>query len=164
VAVPAASNSKSVSKPNYFSPSRDLADTIRKYSCVPGRDADRSGTLLRTLRGILALTALALAASACLPLGESESVWGLGGASDDTFTLAVENRNYNSARLFAHWNGQRQRIGSVGGNQTETFTLDWRTRDFRVEVDFLAGGGFISDPISVNRGDNLIFRIPARAR
>ncbi len=135
-----------------------------KYSRSPGCDLHRSPVAFRTLLGVLVLAALALATSACLPLGERDEVWGVGGANSDTFTLQVENRNYNSARLFAHWDGERRRMGTVGGNQTETFTLDWRTRDFRVEVDFLAGGGFISSPITVNRGDNLVFRIPPQAR
>jgi len=82
----------------------------------------------------------------------------------DSFSIEVRNDNFNQARIFALWNGDRRRLGSVGGNQTEIFTLDWRTQDLRLEVDFLAAGGFVSDRISVNPGDQLYFRIPAGAR
>jgi hypothetical protein len=115
--------------------------------------------------GILLLTAFALGASGCgLLRGEREPAWGIGGERSDRFTIEVENQNFNQARIYARWNGDRRRIGSVGGNQTETFTLRWSSRQLRLEVDFVAGGGFVSDPITVNQGDNLIFRIPARAR
>lgn len=97
-------------------------------------------------------------------LGQENSVWTVDDTRDDTFSIEVRNDNFNQARIFAIWNGDRRRLGSVGGNQSETFTLDWRTQDLRLEVDFLAGGGFVSDRIAVNPGDRLFFRIPAGAR
>jgi hypothetical protein len=108
---------------------------------------------------------LILVAAGCGTLaGERDSTWTVADTRDESFSIEVRNDNFNQARIFARWNGDRRRLGEVGGNQSRTFNLDWRTQDLRLEVDFLAGGGFVSDRISVNPGDRLYFRIPASAR
>lgn len=77
--------------------------------------------------------------------------------------LEVENQNFLDARIHANWNGVRQRLGLVNGNTTQTFRLRGRDGILRVEVDFVAGGGFISDPLSVWRGDTVRLVIPPGA-
>lgn len=113
---------------------------------------------------LLSCAAVALAASSCQSLGrESGSGFGISERGSNQFVLQVENQNFADARLYARWNGDRRRIGRVGGNRTEYFTLDWDGRQLQVEVDFLAGGTILSPSILVNRGDTILFQIPPGA-
>jgi hypothetical protein len=113
---------------------------------------------------LISCAVVVLAASSCHSFGrESRSGWGIDERGADQFVLQVENQNFADARLYAHWNGDRRRIGVVGGNRTEHFTLNWDGRQLRVEVDFLAGGSIISPSIMVSRGDTVVFQIPAGA-
>lgn len=109
--------------------------------------------------------AVVLAASSCQALGrEPRRGFGIEDRALDEFVLHVDNHNFADARLYTRWNGDRRRIGTVRGNEQRNFTLDWDSRQLRIEVDFLAGGGFVSPSVLVNRGDTVVFRIPARAR
>jgi hypothetical protein len=107
---------------------------------------------------------LVVAATSCGPFArEPRSGWDIAQRGAEQFVLQVENRNFADARLYARWNGDRRRIGTVGGNQTEYFTLDWDSRQLRLEVDFLAGASIVSPSILVSRGDTVVFQIPPRA-
>jgi hypothetical protein len=118
-----------------------------------------------SLAVLLLLAGSILAASSCRALGtQPPSGFGPGQRQANQFVLQVENQNFADARLYARWNGDRRRIGVVRGNQTEYFTLDWDSRQLRVEVDFLAGGSIVSPGILVSRGDTVVFQIPPRAR
>ena len=125
----------------------------------PSRALSRVGLML--MAGLLFLAAGGCAA---LSSNGNGSAWDTADVREDEFTLEIRNQSFNEARIYIHWNGDRRRLGSVGGNQSRTFTLDWRARTLRIEVDFLAAGGFISDGVTVNPGDNLEFRIPSHAR
>lgn len=108
---------------------------------------------------------LLLLVSACGGLaGAGTGAWDVERSGEDDFALFVDNQSFNEARIYARWNGDRRRLGSVGGNQSRTFTLSWRSGNLRVEVDFLAAGGFVSEPVTVNPGDSIQFRIPSHAR
>jgi len=112
---------------------------------------------------VLLLAGSILAASSCRALGtQPSSGFGPGDRQSNQFVLQVENQNFADARLYARWNGDRRRIGVVTGNRTEYFTLDWDSRQLRVEVDFLAGGSLVSPGILVSRGDTVVFQIPPR--
>ena len=114
--------------------------------------------------GLVGLMFLLLAAG-CGGLGGAGSgAWDVERSGEDGFALVVDNQSFNEARLYARWNGDRRRLGSVGGNQSRTFTMAWRPGNLRVEVDFLAAGGFVSEPVTVNPGDTIQFRIPPHAR
>lgn len=132
--------------------------TLRRAS-APSRTARRLPTLLSVVVLVLAIL------PACLPLGrDSGSGWDLDDRGEERFTLRVENHNFLDARIYARWNGDRRRLGTVNGNQNRDFRLGWDGRPLRVEVDFVAGGGFVSQGITVNPGDVIHFRIPASAR
>ncbi len=121
----------------------------------------------RPLLALLVLcgAAVVLAASSCVPFGrEPGTGFRMDERGRDEFVLHVDNHNFADARLYARWNGDRRRIGIVRGNQEQHFTLGWDSRQLRIEVDFLAGGGFVSPSVLVNRGDTVVFQIPARAR
>lgn len=105
---------------------------------------------------------LALLVVGCGALTGRQPSWGVGDESDERITVLVENQNFSDARIFARWNGERRRLGMVTGNTTETFTMPGRSGNLRLEVDFVAGGSFVTQPLSVGPGERVRFQIPAR--
>jgi hypothetical protein len=118
----------------------------------PSRGKSAPLRLLLFLAGVLVV-------SAC---GAKEAAWGIRSEDTGRILLEVYNDNFLDARVFARWNGERQRLGLVTGNSSDRFELRGRTGTLRIEVDFVAGGSFLSEPIQVGPGDNLTFRIPVR--
>ncbi|TVR61935.1 MAG: hypothetical protein EA422_12000 [Gemmatimonadales bacterium] len=140
-------------------------DEVSQRSRVTGRS--RFSGARPSARGttLLGIFLLLLSMSACASLtGAGAGAWDAERSGEDDFTLVVDNQSFNEARIYARWNGDRRRLGSVGGNRSQTFTLPWRAGNLRVEVDFLAAGGFVSEPVTVSPGDTIEFRIPPHAR
>jgi hypothetical protein len=116
------------------------------------------------------------AAAACFALlivlgpsgcaARSGETWAAGDAErSETVRLTLTNQTFSDARIYARWNGERRRLGIVTGNRSETFTLDWRPgATLRIEVDFVAGGSFVSEGITGWPGDSWEFIIPSRVR
>jgi hypothetical protein len=86
----------------------------------------------------LVLMAMALATVGCASTGRP--VEDEGGAAQDV-EVTVENQNFQDAVVYAIWGaGPRDRLGTVTGNTTETFTTEVRAGgDMRIEVDLIAG-------------------------
>lgn len=122
------------------------------------------------LRGLFRLgfaIVLVLATAGCASVsGEgTRSGWDVGGDRRETVRLTVTNQNFSDARVYALWNGERRRLGLVTGNSSQTFTMDWRPgATLRIEVDFVAGGSFVSEGISSWPGETWEFIIPPRVR
>lgn len=116
------------------------------------------------LTGLLLVLAGTLALTGCAQLFDrtDSDVWDVASSGGTDITLAIQNDNYYDARVFARWNGERQRLGLVTGLSSEVFTMPGRTGTLRLEVDFVATRNFISRPVSVGPGDHLTFRIPSR--
>jgi hypothetical protein len=75
------------------------------------------------------------------------------GLPEPTF-LEVENQNFRDARIYVIWEGVRTRVGMVVGNTTETFRFEKQQGQLlRVEVDFVAGGGFVTEEMQVWPGE-----------
>lgn len=92
--------------------------------------------------------------SGCASSGPNPFQEGAGG--DRTIQVTIDNQNFNDATIRAHWRGgSEMRVGTVNGNSSETFTLRHRSDVVRFEVDFLAGGGYMGNSISVSPGDHL---------
>ncbi len=71
-------------------------------------------------------------------------------------TLAVENRNFSDATLYAlSEGGHRLRLGTVPGNGADTFRFRWQYGDIRIEIKLLAGGKQVTQSMLVDRGDEL---------
>lgn len=126
----------------------------------------RPPTLIRFLgAGALGL-ALAAGAVGCASLsgGESRTGWDVGSSEEQVVELQVTNQNFKDARIYAIWGGERRRLGMVSGNSSQTFRVQWRPgATLRIEVDFLAGGGFLSEGVSTWPGEAFEFIIPANA-
>lgn len=119
---------------------------------------------IRFGRGVA--VALALAVAACGA--------GTGGASDELVVddvemaatkgarrdliIEVDNQNFHDATVYAvtRGSGHRQRLGSVGSYRTETFTFRWPSAfELRIEIDLLAVGRYLTQPLLVEEGDEL---------
>jgi hypothetical protein len=81
-------------------------------------------------------------------------------SQNEPVMLEVTNQNFQDARIYAIWDGFRERAGLVNGNTTQTLRLQSRDGQLRVEVDFVAGGGYVTDAIQVWRGETIRLIIP----
>jgi hypothetical protein len=106
------------------------------------------------------LSLLLLGGCALLGRGREDDAFGPGDR-DGPVALEIQNDNFKDARIYARWNGDRRRIGMVTGKTSESFELAWRSNDLRVEVDFIAGGGFVTDAMAVWPGERVHLWIPA---
>lgn len=85
------------------------------------------------------------------------------GPQENVVILEVENQNFKDARIYVIWNSSRDRVGMVTGNTRQTFRLRGQEGQLRVQVDFVAGGGFTTDPLQVWRGETIQLVIPPSA-
>ncbi len=120
---------------------------------------------VRRLVGSLVALGLPLLVAACGALREDTppSPFENGGNAPTNIQITVDNQDWRDATLYVDWNGVRQRVGTVTGKTTSTFSTPWRDHVVRLDVDFLGGGALpIRDPIQVNAGDHLDFTIMAQ--
>ena len=107
------------------------------------------------------LLALLVFGSACASTGRD--LFTPASRGDTEVMLTTENQNFSDAVVYAIWGaGSRVRLGMVTGGNTETFELNVRRSELRVEVDFIGGRSYTSEPIGVFPGDDLRFTIPPR--
>lgn len=120
----------------------------------PGMPARRAHTLAVRL----ATGATALVLTACAGQRAPSPYTGTEGAT--TVELEVRNDNFADATLHALRGTERIRLGVVGGHGGRTFRLDWRfSQPLRIEIDLLAGGRCVTEPLQVDPGDELYLRI-----
>lgn len=78
------------------------------------------------------------------------------GGAAQVIRISVENQQFNDARVTAIRPGGRTTLGTVGGNQRESFRIPWSPNDqLELEVDLLAGGRYTSRPMAVNPGEEI---------
>jgi hypothetical protein len=122
-------------------------------------------SLLRFL-GVVTFSLLVAGVTACAGLsgGESRGGWDVGSSQEQIVQLQVTNQNFKDARVYVLWDGERRRLGMVNGNSSQNFRLQWRPgATLRIEVDFVAGGGFVSSGVATWPGEAFEFVIPAHA-
>jgi hypothetical protein len=74
--------------------------------------------------------------------------------------IRVRNSNFYDATLTALGDMGRRRLGTVGGNQTATFTTPWTfTGALRLQIDLLAGPTCTTEAITVSPGDQVTIDI-----
>ncbi len=78
-------------------------------------------------------------------------------------TIEVQNQNFYDARVYLLYFGSRTRLGQVGGHSTRTFSFAVPPDDVRIEVSFIGGGGFVTEPMPVSPGDQLVLLIESDA-
>lgn len=84
-------------------------------------------------------------------------------AGTDEVRLTVQNMDFRDASIYALWNGVKRRVGSVTGMTSETFRMQWQSEEIQLQVDFVGGGGYVSERVPVTQGDHLDFVIMAGA-
>ena len=116
---------------------------------------------IRRRAGGSALLALALFAAGCASGGRPLSYGGEDRPEAQEARITAENQNFSDATIYAVWDaGNRQRLGMVTGLTSQTFELQIKGSELRLQVDFIAGGNFTSDRIMVNPGDHVQVTIP----
>ena len=107
--------------------------------------------------GLLAGLVLVLTAAACAT--GQRNVFEAVRRVDEAVLLSVENNDFRDATIYAYWTGAKSRVGMVIGKTTKTFRMRWRNDEIRLEVDFVGGGGFLSETIDVRPGEDVNFVI-----
>jgi len=84
------------------------------------------------------------------------------GAGTPEIRLRVRNQNFYDATITVLGDNTQRRLGTVGGNSSATFTMNWEfTGGLWVRIDLLAGPTCTTDTIQVNPGDEVEFAIPS---
>lgn len=78
---------------------------------------------------------------------------------EERIVFTIDNRDYRDATVNAWWDGLRTRVGSVGGNSTQTFRVRWRGDRLYFELDFIAGGAIRTQGLIVSPGDHVQLNI-----
>lgn len=94
-------------------------------------------SIRRTLLQVFALALVGGLLAGCAHAGTSEMEIPEG---MDTFTLQVDNDNFNDARVYVFWNGRSQSLGRIRGSTTETFELPYHSNRVRLRIEFVQGG------------------------
>jgi len=106
---------------------------------------------------------LLLAAGGCGSTGRplaGADPFAQGGAVAAEIRIVVRNMNFYDATITAMGDTGRRRLGTVGGNQTTTFTTPWSfTGGLRLQIDLLAGPTCTTEMITVSPGDQLTIDI-----
>ena len=71
-------------------------------------------------------------------------------------SVEVQNQNFYQATVYAYRAGNRARLGVVESQSTRSFEFMWITGDLRFLIDFFANGCILTDPLPVDRGDELL--------
>ena len=71
-------------------------------------------------------------------------------------SVEVQNQDFYRATVYAYRQGSRTRLGVVESHSTRSFEFLWTPGDLRFLVDFLANGCILSEPMAVDRGDDLL--------
>jgi hypothetical protein len=77
-----------------------------------------------------------------------------GGATPAEIRIRIRNSNFYDATVTALGDMGQRRLGTVGGNQSATFTTPWNfTGGLRLQIDLLAGPTCTTEMITVSPGD-----------
>jgi hypothetical protein len=89
---------------------------------------------------------------------------GLAPEGRPTVSVEVRNRNFYDASIY-YWfpSTGRQRLGTVVGNSTETFTFPWHTGEIRMIMDFIGANASITEELNADPGDELMLEILPQA-
>ncbi|MCH8936953.1 MAG: hypothetical protein IIB90_14620, partial [Gemmatimonadetes bacterium] len=74
----------------------------------------------------------------------------------EEISVEVQNQNFYQATVYAYRAGSRTRLGVVESQGTRSFEFVWITGDLRFLVDFFANGCILTEPLAVDRGDDLL--------
>ncbi|MEM7417713.1 MAG: hypothetical protein AAF389_19650 [Gemmatimonadota bacterium] len=92
----------------------------------------------------------------------SNSAGAFEGGGEEVVTIRVRNQQLEEARVYLYLDGQRQRLGSVRGNDTRTFRhpIDGLRR-VNIEFDITLGARCVTRGVSLGPGDSFEMTIPS---
>jgi hypothetical protein len=106
------------------------------------------------------LTCLVFAGCASTTSSSSGDPFSGSSTGPSNVRIIVQNMNFADARLYAVRRGARTRLGTVGGNRDDEFTMRWGFSDvLRIEINLLAGPTCVTPEIMVDPGDVLELQI-----
>lgn len=115
---------------------------------------------------LLVIGTVLFLSAACVTAGGGGSPFdGADDPSANRITLEVRSLNFNDATIYVFRNTRRSRLGTITGEATEVFQVDW-TAGFalRVEIDVVAGGRCVTRSIVPELGDVIVVQIPSTVR
>ena len=121
-----------------------------------------------SLKGVLALAVVLLAASGCSALGNPAPNPFDGSRAqeqEDRLRIQVQNNNFNDVTVYAISLGQRIRLGNVTGKTDQNFRLDWNfANPISFEIDVVGGRGCGTSPVPVEPGARVWVQVPNEVR
>lgn len=122
-------------------------------------------------RGSLLAGSLVILLGACLLGGGGKPDWAdeaeqeFGEPVGRDITVEITNQNFYDANVYALIGTQRQRLGNVRSQESETFTFPWPRTELRVLVRLIGGGRDRASPsYTVGPGDQLSMVIDPEGR
>lgn len=96
--------------------------------------------------------------------GATPGAEGLSPEGRQMVSVEVRNRNFYDANIY-YWfpSTGRQRLGTVGGNSTRTFTFPWHTGEIRMIMDFIGANASVTEELTADPGDQLMLEILPQA-
>ncbi len=96
--------------------------------------------------------------------GATPGAEGLSPERRPTVTLEVRNRNFYDANIYYVFPSTgRQRLGTVVGNTTRTFTFPWHSGEIRMIMDFIGANATATEELNADPGDELMLEILPQA-
>lgn len=116
----------------------------------------------RRARGLLTLTLVALAGCSVTDI---PNPFDRGSRRATQLRIEVNNLNFNDATLHVVTGGSRERLGTVTGKASRTYTIGWETaRDLWIEVNLVGEGSFTTNAVGANPGEMLQLFIEVDSR
>ena len=113
-------------------------------------------------RVLLCVFAFSFIATACSAGAASTPRAAFSGSRDEVLQITVRNRQLDEARVWLWVDGQRQRLGSVRGNENETFFHPISNiSTVHMEFDLTLGQRCITANVSLGPGDVVDAVIPS---
>ena len=109
-------------------------------------------------RSFPSLVAAAVVLAAC---GGQQATLRPGPDDQPDYRIEIRNQNFYGVNVYLHRDGFRDRLGTVDGLTTRTFTFNWLYPDVRILLDFVGSGCVQTESMSVVQGDDLLLIVQA---
>ncbi len=109
-------------------------------------------------RSFPSLVAAAVVLAAC---GGQRATPRPGPDDQPDYRIEIRNQNFYGVNVYLYRDGFRDRLGTVDGTTTRTFTFDWSGLDVRILLDFVGSGCVLTESMPVVQGDDLLLIVQA---
>ena len=109
-------------------------------------------------RSFPSLVAAAVVLAAC---GGQRATPRPGPDDQPDYRIEIRNQNFYGVNVYLYRDGFRDRLGTVDGLTTRTFTFNTVYTDVRILVDFVGSGCVLTESMTVVQGDDLLVIVRA---